>query len=179
MKVYFLRHGEAEHNAAGLLGGHYDTALTDTGEEQAHSAIEHVRAIQPETIYCSPLLRAHKTAEIVAAGLGLQDKLVVDDRLKERAIGVFEGKSGDDGTARVSKIADETEGAETIAELRARADSFLQDLALRHRDETVLIVGHGAHIKMMISILTGTPWEEVREVVLPHGRPFQAIEEVS
>ena len=179
MNLYFLRHGESEANAAGLLGGQHDAPLTEKGIQQATAAINAVKKLNPDVIYHSPLQRAHKTAEIVAKGAGIENRLINDDRLKERGIGVIDATDNKGGTLKVSTTPDSVEGVETIAELRKRAQSFLNDIERKHDSDTVLAVGHGAHIKMMISILTDHEWDDISDVTLPNGVPFQSFEEVA
>ena len=71
MRLYILRHGPAEDNAAS--GRDFDRALTAAGRDR----VRHVaRALQeadeaPHLILSSPLVRALQTAEIVAAAIKL------------------------------------------------------------------------------------------------------------
>ena len=52
------RHGETAHNASGIWQGQLDTALSDTGREQAHAAAEALVAYSPSVIVSSDLQRA-------------------------------------------------------------------------------------------------------------------------
>ncbi|MGZ8230321.1 MAG: histidine phosphatase family protein, partial [Burkholderiales bacterium] len=75
---YFLRHGETETNAAGLVAGSLDVDLTARGREQALAAAEAL-ADEPITgVYTSPLKRARETAEPIAARLRLPLNVVED-----------------------------------------------------------------------------------------------------
>jgi phosphohistidine phosphatase len=82
MKLFFLRHGKAE-NRAEWGGADADRPLTPAGEEAMRREAEVLRAMNLalDLIVTSPLARASKTAEIVADGLGLTDRLVEDARL--------------------------------------------------------------------------------------------------
>lgn len=68
MKLYFLRHGEAE--PGGSISDH-ERQLTAKGEERVAAAAEVLVAlgINPLTIFSSPRVRALQTAEIVANAL--------------------------------------------------------------------------------------------------------------
>jgi probable phosphoglycerate mutase len=60
--IILIRHGQTTTNAKNLLVGRSDPELTELGERQA-------RALQPlllgvKEVWCSPLLRARRTAEL-------------------------------------------------------------------------------------------------------------------
>ena len=63
MKIYLVRHGETDWNQAGLLQGQTDIALNAQGLEQAHDAAERLKAVPFEIAFCSPLIRAKRTAD--------------------------------------------------------------------------------------------------------------------
>ena len=65
MKIYLVRHGETDWNQAGLLQGQTDIALNAQGLEQAHEAAERLKEVPFEIAFCSPLIRAKRTAEII------------------------------------------------------------------------------------------------------------------
>ena len=88
---YFLRHGQTEANARGLISGALDVELTTLGREQARTAARAL-AFEPITaIYSSPLCRARETAEAVARVLRLPVNIVPE--LIERRRGQLEGKA--------------------------------------------------------------------------------------
>ena len=70
MKLYFMRHAEAEDISAGLSD--HDRKLTPKGVERAKIAAQVIAkfGITPLHIYTSPRVRALHTAEIVAKALG-------------------------------------------------------------------------------------------------------------
>ncbi|WP_061962445.1 histidine phosphatase family protein [Demequina flava] len=91
MQVYLVRHGQTEWNVQGLLQGASDIALTDEGRRQADSAAHALaqRIGDEPTIISSPLTRAQHTAHALGDLIGAE--VHVDDRLRERAYGVWEG----------------------------------------------------------------------------------------
>jgi phosphohistidine phosphatase len=70
MKLYFLRHGEAEDISS--AASDHDRKLTNKGIERIQIAAQVLSRlhIQPTHIYASPRVRALHTAEIVAKVLG-------------------------------------------------------------------------------------------------------------
>ncbi len=87
---HFLRHGQTDWNAGGLLQGRTDVPLNATGRTQADEAAILLAETPITTICCSPLGRARQTAEIVNEVL--KCRLVVIDELRECSFGEAEGK---------------------------------------------------------------------------------------
>jgi phosphohistidine phosphatase len=81
MKLYFLRHGRADRSAWG--GDDFNRPLTPRGIEITEAAAEMMNKLDLglDLILTSPLVRALQTAEVVAAGLNIMDRLLVDDRI--------------------------------------------------------------------------------------------------
>lgn len=88
MKVYIKRHGQTSHNAL----KQYNTAdenLTELGIKQAEQLRDKIKDINFDIIICSPLNRAKQTANIINIK---NQKVIYDDRLKERDCGDLSGK---------------------------------------------------------------------------------------
>ena len=92
--LYVVAHAQSWHHVEGLVGGWYDTGLTDLGREQAARIAQRIRDLIPEgahaELYASDLMRAHQTAEAVAARLDIP--IQTDPDLRERSCGEAEGK---------------------------------------------------------------------------------------
>jgi phosphohistidine phosphatase len=82
VKCYFLRHGIAIEPEA-WTGSDFDRPLTREGCARMEREAKAVAglSLDVDCIVTSPLLRAKQTAQILAAELGQQDKLVEDPRL--------------------------------------------------------------------------------------------------
>ena len=137
---WFLRHGETDWNAQGLSQGRTDIPLNKVGVMQAERAAVTLRTARIATIVASPLVRAHRTAEIVAAPLGLPVHL--DPDLAEVNFGEQEGQPMgdwyDDWIAGTYTPAD----AESFQDLVDRAVRAV-NRALAQPAPT-LVVAHGA-----------------------------------
>lgn len=70
LKVYFLRHAEAENSSP---TGDFGRALTERGRGQATVAGRWAaaRGLRPARLLASPLVRAQQTAELAGAVLGV------------------------------------------------------------------------------------------------------------
>lgn len=69
MKLYLVRHGEADPLAA----TDHERELTELGKERVSKAAQVLKRLQtePKIIYCSPRIRAVQTAEIIGDALGI------------------------------------------------------------------------------------------------------------
>jgi len=83
--LYFLRHGDA----GPYRGAEGDAAreLTTAGVDSLGAAAPLWQALnlRPDVVLSSPLVRAHHTAELFVAGMGLRDGPVIEDRLSPGA----------------------------------------------------------------------------------------------
>jgi uncharacterized phosphatase len=153
---WYLRHGETDWNAKGLSQGRSDIALNATGIAQAGRAAgimaEHWADHSPVArIVSSPLIRAHRTAEIVAETLAERDgvhlPISTDPGLMEVCFGVQEGQPM--GEWYDSWIAGSytPEGAEVFQDLVSRAVAAVDRATAG--EGTVLIVCHGAMFRAL------------------------------
>lgn len=137
---WFLRHGETDWNAQGLSQGRTDIPLNTVGVMQAERAALTLRDSRIATIIASPLVRARRTAEIVAKPLGLP--VALDPDLAEVNFGDQEGQPmGDWYDDWIEGRYTPTRG-ETFQELLDRAVRAV-NRALAH-PAPVLVVAHGA-----------------------------------
>ena len=82
MRLYFLRHGPAE-SRADWTGDDRERPLSDDGRKAVRREVAGLKALGLgiDIIVTSPLSRARETAEIVADGLDMTDRVVEDERL--------------------------------------------------------------------------------------------------
>lgn len=88
MKIYIVRHGQVPHNALKQYNT-TDEDLTDLGIKQAEELRDKIKDMKFDVIICSPLNRAKHTAEII----NINNKIIYDDRIRERSCGDLSGKS--------------------------------------------------------------------------------------
>jgi len=158
--LLFVRHGETDWNRDGRWQGHSDTQLNDAGREQARLVADELGGV--DVIYSSDLARARETADIIAAQLGGLE-VNVDQRLRERSFGAWEGRTAREIEADFAEqharwLAGKGAGAddaEPFDAFGARVRGFLEDLLARHPEETVLIVAHGGSIRVIHALASG------------------------
>ena len=90
-RLLLVRHGETEWNRQQQFQGQIDIPLNENGKKQAQQAAEFLKDIQIDSAVTSPLVRPKETAEIILQPHP-EVKLQLDDRLKEIAHGLWEGK---------------------------------------------------------------------------------------
>ena len=164
--LYIIRHGKTEWNERHKLQGRTDIPLNEDGRLMAEKAAEECRDIHFDVCYCSPLIRARETAEILLRGRDVP--IIADDRLMEMCFGCFEGIENSfqkpDCPINVlffhpNEYVPQEDGGESLDELFARTGEFLDEVALPQVREgrDVLIVGHGAMNSSIVSRIKGFP----------------------
>ena len=86
-KIWFVRHAQSEYNKKHLFTGWHDPSLTEKGIEAALNLREELSPIDFNYVFCSPLKRASQTVQRITD----KDKVIYDDRLKERSYGDWAG----------------------------------------------------------------------------------------
>jgi len=145
MNIYLLRHGETDWNAAGRLQGHVDIPLNQNGIRQIENAAATLTKLNPciDTIISSPLLRAQKSAEIVAGKLNLKKTDIITEPLFiERSFGGGEGLTWEE--AREKFNVDDFPGMEPLDKLCQRAKTAFDQTIAKYDGHNILIVSHGA-----------------------------------
>ncbi|ACZ31267.1 Phosphoglycerate mutase [Xylanimonas cellulosilytica DSM 15894] len=163
--VVLLRHGRTEWNRAERLQGQTDVDLDDVGRWQAHEAARAlVRAHRAACVVSSDLGRAADTAQAYADLLGVG--VVTDPRLRERSFGDWEGLTGaqiaqgwPEGHAAWRRGDDEhglPPGGETRQQVAERMRVAIEDhAATLDRDQTLVVVSHGAAITLAVTAMLG------------------------
>jgi len=151
-----VRHGESTANAAGLLSGWQDVALTETGRNQAQKAGSSLTDRDWDIVLSSDLKRARQTAEIAlkerAALLGQNTRVVqLDKRFRERSFGLLQGQSKQmlraRGTMALLRKWDwSEEGVESNRSLWIR----LSEAMMARKEKRILLFAHGGVIRMML-----------------------------
>ncbi|CAM9739059.1 unnamed protein product [Chrysoparadoxa australica] len=175
--IDIVRHGETTANRDGIIQGHSNYDLTDSGVEQALAVAERLSSTKYNKVYSSDLIRASRTAETIVSALNASGEQShtchLEANLREFALGVFEnlprGTSLED--AQQIKAADKTLGHAPLHEkpgdVEARAKQFLRhlmddpDLATKPPSRC-LVVSHGGFIRTMLSSVMGC--KEVRSL---------------
>ena len=149
-QIIIVRHGQTQWNTRKIRQGHLDSELTDKGVAQARALAQRLARESFTALYSSDLGRALHTARMIAAMTG--HEIVTDERLRERHLGVFQGLSGDEikdkhpEEYRLHRTLGPEyviPGGESVRQQVARNVDCLDEIALKHPGEKVVVVTHG------------------------------------
>jgi broad specificity phosphatase PhoE len=185
MAIYLFRHGESEGNVQRINQGRIDMPLTARGREQAATAGRWLAglAIEPEVIYASPLRRAWKTAEIIAAqfsgaGVPAGQQAGTETRpttrftmheepdVIEYHAGEAEGLSEEQMIERFPSYQhrglDERGcwaefGGESYEDVQTRLVRFIERVGREHSEHDVVCVAHGGSLYQLLKLWCGWP----------------------
>ena len=160
-KLLLVRHGHSEANKHDLFAGFYDAALVERGVLQAQLAAKYIKDhYEISAVYASDLIRAYKTGEVIAENCGVV--LSPREDLREIFGGQWEGQKfyelkdlypedfslweSDTANARCT-------GGESVCELAERAMKAMEEIALRHSDETVVVVTHATVLRTIMTMV--------------------------
>jgi broad specificity phosphatase PhoE len=180
--LWLLRHGQTDWNVTGRWQGQTSDApgLNDTGRAQAISACGYLTGICFAAIYCSDLLRARQTAELISESLNLNISL--EPRLREMNLGAWEGMlSSEIEIQYPQELAERAHDplharppqGESPSEVEERVITAVTDITAKFPDESVLIVSHGVSLAVIICHAQGIPMDEVYEHIPENANPYQ------
>ena len=143
--------------------------MTDLGKKQVKALGKRIREIDFDKIYCSPLDRTRKTAEIALNGKE-DTAIIFDERLKEINMGEWEGMKSETIKEKYPKYYDkfwnspdkyEPKTGESYHDVTDRILDALEDIVEDNSDETILIITHGCASRVMLSYFEGRPLSEL------------------
>jgi broad specificity phosphatase PhoE len=180
--LFLVRHGETEWNLVPRIQGRSDSSLTRRGEDQARAAGALLRRMigrRPVALLSSPLGRARRTAEIIAAELGLSSAAIdIEPRLAEVSWGSWEGLSRaeieaavPDGWRRVQSEWDFVpDGAESYPRAAERFAAWLEEM--RGRGPAVAVT-HGIASCILRGLAQGLSGAESLALERPQDALFR------
>jgi broad specificity phosphatase PhoE len=148
--IILVRHGQTEWNRIERFRGRADVPLNETGLAQAEATSLRIHGEwQPSAVYSSPLSRAVRTAEAIAKHFDLP--VQIHPGLADIDYGEWQGLTPDEVRDRWPAALhvwyhqpDDAiiPGGETLAQLRSRGMSTVNELSARHAEQTIVLVGH-------------------------------------
>ena len=189
-ELWLSRHGESVANVAATtaeLDGlevipidirDADVPLSATGQDQASAlggwVAEHRSAL--DVFWVSPYVRARETLAL-ALGDGGPATVIVDERLRDRELGVLDlltrrgvalrHPEEAERRRRLGKYYHRPPGGESWADVSLRLRSFLGE-ALEGPGETAMVVAHDAVVMLLLSLLLDLGEPELMEFAASH-----------
>lgn len=167
--VYLARHGRTAYNLEGRFQGHLPVPLDATGRAQAAELADRAAGYGFRALWCSPLLRARETADVVARTIGLEP--IEDARLVETDAGDWTDHSFVEVRARTPELFDAFAagepgfafpGGESFAQQEKRVSAALQDV--ERGELPTLVVCHGMVIRAALASRAGHRVERFERV---------------
>ena len=161
-RVFLLRHGQTDWNAARRLQGHLDMPLNALGRWQAEQLGRALAGEGIAAVYSSDLLRAQETAQPLAQLLQLP--VQTDRALRERHFGHLEGLSYEEIDQRFPEDARGWRlrepdfapgGGETLAAFFERSVAAVTRLVAPHEGQAVAVFAHGGVLDCLYRAATG------------------------
>ncbi|MDX6680954.1 MAG: alpha-ribazole phosphatase [Solirubrobacteraceae bacterium] len=172
--LWLVRHAPTRDNVDGVIMGQRDPEAIAARLDGADRLLEGVVFAQ---VVSSDARRAQATARALAAGRPLR----LDERLRERSFGHWEGRPKTQLRAAHPEVLTATgavrldaeiPGLEPVRAMFARVHAALADL--RGIGGSVLVVGHNGSLRAAMVLLGVSDLESAATTSLEHLRPVEA-----
>jgi broad specificity phosphatase PhoE len=199
--LILVRHGQSEGNVAAesaererleqiaVPARDPDVPLSDLGRRQADAVGQWLSALPrdelPGIVWTSPYRRARETAELVLRTSNLDIDQRVDERLRDRDMGITDMLTASGIRARYPEEAERRSwigkfyyrppGGESWADVALRVRAVLTDIANTERHDTVLVTAHDVVILLFTYVAEGLDEERVLERARTDGLKNAAI----
>ncbi|AWB87572.1 histidine phosphatase family protein [Mycetocola zhujimingii] len=191
-QLWLVRHGESTANViateaqrAGLEAiavehRDADVPLSDAGIQQAEALGSWLAAAEstPQAVWSSPYLRAQQTIAIAIEESGRPLPILVDERLRDRELGILDALTShgvdvrfpDEAARRrwLGKFYYRPPGGESWTDVVLRVRSFLRDLDSSSDGGPVLIAAHDAVVMVFLYVCLGWSERELLDFASTH-----------
>ncbi len=170
---YLVRHGQTTANCSNLLQGALDAPLSEKGEGQAVARRAYFKDIALDAVFCSDLIRAQRTAEIIT--LEREIAVTTNALLRERFFGSHEGRPISDWLEENKELIEKFHtltheerwklefpgGVETLESLNTRFITFIREIGATYEGKNVLVVAHGGILRTFLLHIGWGTYEEL------------------
>jgi broad specificity phosphatase PhoE len=186
-ELLLVRHGESEGNVAAAEANatgaeeidvparEADVRLSELGRQQATAlGAALVATGRPDLVSCSPYLRARETARLALEAAGMPLPMNVDERLRDRELGVLDRLTEAGVVARYpeeharrrwqGKFYHRPAGGESWADVALRLRGWLSDVNAEAAGARVLVVCHDVVIVLLRYLCEGLDEEAVLDL---------------
>jgi alpha-ribazole phosphatase len=167
MRLVLVRH-TAVAGIEGLCYGRTEVALA-AGFEADAAAVRAALPPGPWTLVASPARRCRRLAETFGGAM------TIDPRLAEMDFGAWDGRAWNDLPRDLLDrwCADffnlRPPGGESFADVAARAEAFVADMARRPDGSPLLAVTHAGVLRALLAPRHGLPYIEAFSIAVPYG----------
>jgi alpha-ribazole phosphatase len=182
--LYVIRHGETVNAEEKRYKGTMDVPLSANGIAQMEMTAGHLEKMvmekKPATgltaVYTSDLSRARQSADILAGRFKL--KPVVDESLRERHFGIWEGMSFDEITGKYphefqawkkNPLLSRPLDGESTDQVQRRVIPAVEKIIQKNWNTHVAIVAHGGVNRVILCHYLGIPLEHIFRIEQGNG----------
>jgi len=151
MKIFLIRHGQTDWNIQGRFQGREDIPLNEYGIKQAIACGNVIKDENFKAVITSPLIRAKKTAEIIAENIAV-DQVIIEEGITERDFSKVSGMTPKEREAFYAS--GEEDDKEPWDDLCRRMLSNIKKYAEKFKNHNIVMVSHGASINCVLSVLS-------------------------
>ncbi len=176
--LYLMRHGQTEFNVQGRIGG--DPHLTKKGRQQAHAMALHLRGLSIPWVFTSTRLRSYNTAEPILKSRPETQHMALQE-FDEIWAGVCEGMLYEDIREQMPEVMQQRHAdkygyaypqGESYAMLLERVDKGLRRALFLAGDSPLLIVGHQAVNRIILSLFLNKRTEDIPHMYIPQNQYY-------
>lgn len=181
--IYLIRHCEAEGNLKRIFQGSSDLDISENGAKQLAYLKDRFFNIPVDRVYSSPLIRAQKTARVIAEPKALLITPLQD--LSELHGGVVEGRPFQEAFSEIPGLADAwnnhpqdfaPQGGETMRHAYDRIWRAVLTMARENPGKRIAAATHGGVLRCLICRLTKGSIEELKDVPWSENTAIAKIE---
>lgn len=181
--LLYVRHGQTDWNLEGRMQGGQEIPLNDTGRGQARRNGMVMKDFLPDLgmgsddfqFICSPMIRARETMELLRTEMGLEPTTYhIDDRLREITFGEVEGLTIPEMKIKRPEVIESRRadkwgyvhpGGESYKMLSDRVEDWLSE-----QDKPIIVVAHGAVMRVLRGLLCGYAPAEIPDLDTPQDK---------
>lgn len=193
-ELWLVRHGESTANVAAaraqstgadrieVAERDADVPLSQNGQLQAEALggwiAANMGADRPAAVWASSYLRAQQTIAIAMARAGLELRVRIDERLRDRELGILDLLTPHGVAAlypaeqarrqRLGRLYYRPPGGESWVDVALRLRSFLRDIDSYDDGKCVLVAAHDAVIMLFLYVCGGLTESELMDFAGSH-----------
>lgn len=167
--VKLVRHTQTDWNKEGRYQSYSNRPLTEFGRKRAEATADLLRRGTYTAILSTGLYRTDTLAARVAEERHPAPDVEKEERLREVDHGLWEGLTHEEVSTRYGEQARQrfgnfwdsrVHGGESGADLWNRVEAAWEELLRNYYGGRVLVVAHGAPIRLLLCHLLGLPFEQ-------------------
>ncbi|MCP2519075.1 histidine phosphatase family protein [Candidatus Aminicenantes bacterium AC-708-M15] len=175
-KIFLARHGQTDWNREGRIQGWTDTELNELGKKQAQALYNYLKRENIKVIYTSTLKRTIQTAKPFTKKTSIPIQNIKE--LREMNMGILQGHLNSEPEVRKElnlmkkNLNYRVPKGESYMDFYKRVSKFMEKILKKHKNETILIIGHNGTNSMILAYLLNISLEKAIKIYQPNNLVF-------